>query len=158
MWSWSRLFAILCFLTGVCGASDTLADDRWGSDADFFAGLIPGELLSEDELGQYYGRGMPASIAVSVDLGNGSVLNFEDIGVNANDNSTNFVDQTNASEILGNSGILQNTPIIGNNNNVTINVGITVNMNTVSVLDSSGSSINVNQSMSLSGSLPVFGN
>lgn len=150
-------------LSGGWGGETGWAEASWTgeeSDADPFAGLIPGERLTDDELERYYGRGFDPTGAINVviDLGDGSLFTPGDLQFNNVDNGTEFVDQSNESEIFGNSGVLQNTPIIGNNNEVVINVNITVNMNTVSVMDSSGSSVNVTQNLNLSGSIPAFGN
>jgi hypothetical protein len=150
----AAIFCLGLVAAGDALAGHALAGNHWDGDAGFFVSLIPGEPLTEAELDQYYGRG----IQVTFDLGDGNVFTLDDFQVNNTNDSTNFLEQSNSSEISWNSGILQNTPIIGNNNQVTINVGITVNMNTVTVVDSSGSSINVNQSLALSGALSAFGN
>jgi hypothetical protein len=36
----------------------SLAATAWAGDAELFAGLVPGTVLTDEELGQHYGRGL----------------------------------------------------------------------------------------------------
>jgi hypothetical protein len=152
-----RMFAITCFL-----AAFTAADDAWSAsvfaaadNAALFEGLIPGEPLGNEELGQYYGRG----VSVNFNLGDGTEFTLEDYQFNNSAGTISTADTstlTNDSMFSDNAGIFQNTPVIGDGNQVNINVNITVNMNTVDVFDSAGASVLVNQTLDFGGTISAF--
>jgi hypothetical protein len=111
-------------------------------DAAVFEGLIPGEPLAEEELVEYYGKNIP----VSINVGGDGVITFQG---DISSSSTNH----NNSSITGNEGIAQVVPVIGNHNDVDIGVSITVNINTVTVQDTTGSDVHVNQVLDFNGVL-----
>jgi len=118
----------------------------WAGDEQFFKGLIPGVPLTETEISQVYGKGA----VVTFRLDNGSLLNVEG-QIDASQTSNQVTDTT------GNSGVTSVVPVVGDNNVVTINVSLDVRLNTVEVIDSQGSSINVNQSLDFGGVISTFG-
>ncbi len=139
-----RLLTLACFL-----AMFGLVRDLRAGDEEYFEGLIPGEPLAEWELDVYYGRGVP----ISFEIGSGAILNLENFPVS----SEEVLNLVNSADLSLTSGITENVSFIGDNNEVTITVGITVNINTVSIADSSGASITVNQSLSMSGGISALG-
>ena len=127
-----------------------------GQEAALFEGLILGEPVDPEELDWFYGRG----ISVNFNLADGTEFNLEDLQFGNNGSTINSADSstlTNDSVLTGNSGIFQNIPVIGDGNQVVVNVVITVNMNTVTIADSSGASILVNQTLDFGGSISALG-
>lgn len=152
-----RAFGTMCLLAALAAAGDVRAGSVFtaGDDALLLAGLIPGEFLTEQELDQYYGRG----VSVNFNLGDQGSFNLDGFQFGNNGSTINSADSstlTNDSLFSDNSGIFQNIPVIGDGNQVVINVAITVNMNTVSVEDSSGASILINQTLDFGGSISAF--
>jgi hypothetical protein len=147
----------MCFLALVSAAGHGWAASVFapGDDERLFAGLIPGEPLMEEELELFHGRG----VSVNFNLADGTNFELEDYQFNNSAGTISTADNTdiaNSSEFSDNSGIFQNIPVIGDGNQVTINVAITVNMNTVSVLDSAGASVLVNQTLDFSGAISAL--
>lgn len=110
------------------------------NDLELFDGLIPGEPLNQEEMGEVFGRG-----SWNFQLVDGSLVSLDGASVSQNQNQTSTVSQT--------SGITTSVPVIGDNNTVSLEVNVIVNLNTVTVLDSAGSSVNVNQSLDFGGGL-----
>lgn len=111
---------------------------RAGDEA--FAGLVPGEELSEVELSTHFG---------------GAVLNFTVNGGEMNSN-TGAIDvsqlNTIGSGAFGNSsGIVAVTQFQGDNNNVSVNINLEVNINTVTISGATGSTISVSNDLNLGG-------
>ncbi len=153
-----RILVTVCLLTVVGAAVEARASGAFapGQEAALFEGLIVGEPLDPEELDWFYGRG----ISVNFNLADGTTFNLEDLQFGNNGSTINSADSstlTNDSVFSGNSGIFQNIPVIGDGNQVVVNVVITVNMNTVSIEDSSGASILVNQTLDFGGSITAFG-
>ena len=152
-----KALVTMCFL-----AAFSLAGNGWtasvfapGDQELLFADVIPGEPLTDEELGGYYGRG----VSVNFNLGDGTEFVLEDYQFNNSAGTISTADTstlTNDSTFSENRGIFQNTPVIGDGNQVTINVDITVNLNTVTVADSAGASILVNQTLDFSGAITAL--
>lgn len=123
------------------GASGARAGDE-----QFFEGLIPGVPVTESELREIYGKG----VVLEFRLSDGSLVNV-DGAIDASQTSNQVTDTT------GNSGVTSVVPVVGDNNVVTINVSLDVRLNNVEVIDSQGSSINVNQSLDFGGVISTFG-
>jgi hypothetical protein len=119
--------------------SAALALPAW-AEGDAFAGLVPGDALSEAELSTYFG---------------GAVLNFTVNGGELNSN-TGAIDvsqlNTIGSGAFGNaSGIVAVTQFQGDNNNVSVNINLEVNINTVTISGATGSTISVSNDLNLGG-------
>ena len=124
-------------------------------EAYLFEGLIPGELLSNEELDEYYG----GEVSVNFNLGEETDFDLEDLQFGNNGSTINSADQvtlSNTSTFEGNDGIFQNIPVSGDHNQVIVNVNITVNLNTVTVADSAGASIQVNQTLDFAGAISAL--
>jgi len=106
-------------------------------DAGLFADLIPGEPLTDQELSHYYGKGV-----ATINVGGDGVVNFSGDFTSNNNNNFNLTDI---------SGIAQIVPVIGDNNIVNLGIEITINVNTVTIQDSNGSDIAVNQVLDFNG-------
>ncbi len=151
-----RALATMCIVATVLAAGNAGAGSVFSpGDSQLFAGLIPGERLSGEELGTYYGTG----VAVSINLADGTALELESLQFGNNGstiNSADTVSLSNTSTFSDNQGIFQNIPVSGDNNQVVVNVNITVNLNTVTVADSAGASIIVNQTLDFNGAISAL--
>lgn len=131
--SWIAWIAI-AWIGSVAFALPVRAED------EAFAGLVPGEALSETELSTHFG---------------GAVLNFTVNGGEINSN-TGAIDvsqlNTIGSGAFGNaSGIVAVTQFQGDNNNVSVNINLEVNINTVTISGATGSTISVSNDLNLGG-------
>lgn len=131
--SWFAWIAI-AWIGSVALALPARAED------EAFAGLVPGEALSETELSTHFG---------------GAVLNFTVNGGEINSN-TGAIDvsqlNTIGSGAFGNaSGIVAVTQFQGDNNNVSVNINLEVNINTVTISGATGSTISVSNDLNLGG-------
>lgn len=110
------------------------------AEDETFAGLVPGEVLSEAELSTQFG---------------GAVLNFTVNGGELNSNTgTIDVSQLNtigAGAFGNSSGIVAVTQFQGDNNNVSVNINLEVNINTVTISGATGSTISVSNDLNLGG-------
>ena len=153
-----RLLVMMCLFSVVLAAGEVRAGSVYSADETMlFAGLIPGDPLTEEELEFYHGRG----VSVNFNLADGTTFNLEDLQFGNNGSTINSADSstlTNESLLSDNAGIFQNIPVIGDGNQVVVNVAITVNMNTVEITDSAGASILVNQTLDFSGGISAFEN
>ena len=69
-----RALATMCIVATVLAAGNAGAGSVFSAgDSQLFAGLIPGEPLSGEELDTYYGTG----VAVSINLADGTALELE---------------------------------------------------------------------------------
>ena len=108
-----------------------------------FKGLIPGEPLAEAEYAEIHGKGPTFSFTLqdgSLVSNQGSLANF--------DQTSNQVANTSS-----NSGIIIPTQFVGDNNVVNVTVALEVNIGTVTVTDTQGSQVSVNQAVDLTGAL-----
>ncbi len=96
------------------------------NDLELFEGLIPGEPLEQEELGQIFGKG----VNLSFQLADGSLVSL--------DNATFSPIQNQTSSIFNTSGITSTVPVIGDNNTVNIIVDIDLRLNTIEILNSPG--------------------
>ena len=151
-----RALATMCIVATVSAAGNAGAGSVFSAgDSQLFAGLIPGEPLSGEELDTYYGTG----VAVSINLADGTALELESLQFGNNGstiNSADTVSLSNTSTFSDNQGIFQNIPVSGDNNQVVVNVNITVNLNTVTIDDSAGASIMVNQTLDFNGAISAL--
>jgi hypothetical protein len=152
-----RTFVAMCFLASLGAAAEASAGSVFAAATDvrLFEGLIPGDPLAQEELEEYYGRG----VTVNFNLGDGTAFTLEDYQFNNSAGTISTADTTditNDSVFSDNSGIFQNTPVIGDGNQVNINVSINVNLNTVTVAESSGASVLVNQTLDFGGTISAF--
>ncbi len=96
------------------------------TDLELFQGLIPGEPLDQEELGQIFGKG----VNLNFQLADGSLVSLDDATFSPIQNQT--------SSVFNTGGITSTVPVIGDNNTVNIIVDIDVRMNTVEVFNSPG--------------------
>lgn len=96
------------------------------NDIELFEGLIPGEPLDQEELGQIFGKG----VNLNFQLADGSLVSLDDATFSPIQNQT--------SSIFNTAGITSTVPVVGDNNTVNIIVDIDVRMNTVEIFNSPG--------------------
>ncbi len=111
------------------------AEPEAASGADFFAGLVVGEPLSDSELETFYGKGFTIDLSGAVN--NGSIA------------------QPISSTVTGGAfggaeGIMQVTQFTGDSNTVSVNVFLEVNINTTTITNSTGLNTTVTNGFSLS--------
>ncbi len=151
-----RALVMMCMFAVIAAAGNAGAGSVFTpEDSQLFAGLIPGERLSGEELGSYYGSG----VAVSINLADGTAFELEDLQFGNNGSTINSADTvtlSNTSEFTDNTGIFQNIPVSGDHNQVIVNVSITVNLNTVTIDDSAGASIIVTQTLDFNGAISAL--
>ena len=151
-----RAFATMCILATVSAAGNAVAGSVFSpGDSQLFAGLIPGERLSGEELDSYYGSG----VSVNFNIADGTDFDLDDLQFGNNGSTINSADTitlSNTSEFSDNQGIFQNIPVSGDHNQVVVNVNITVNLNTVTIDDSAGASIMVNQTLDFNGAISAL--
>ncbi len=106
-------------------------------EADF-AGLMPGQVVPEEELGRYFG---------------GAVVNFEvsDGSVATNTGAIDTSQLNSLGQGTFSGGINSVQQFQGDNNNVSVEINLTVNLNTVTVTNSGGAAVSVNQSLDFGG-------
>ena len=148
--------ATMCLFATVLAAGNAGAGSVFSpGDSQLFAGLIPGEVLSGEELGTYYGSG----VSVNFNIADGTEFDLDDLQFGNNGSTINSADNislSNTSEFSENQGIFQNIPVSGDHNQVVVNVNITVNLNTVTIDDSAGASIIVNQTLDFNGAISAL--
>jgi hypothetical protein len=108
------------------------------ADDEIFAGLMPGKVVPEEELGLYFGAAV-----VQFTASDGSVVT---------NSGTIDTSQLNS---LGNysatGGISTPIQFQGDHNSVNVTIHLEVNMNTVNVTESGGASVTVNQTLDFGG-------
>jgi hypothetical protein len=114
------------------GATVVRADD-----VDF-AGLMPGQVVPEEELARYFGGAV-----VNFDVNNGSVA------TNSGAIDTSQLNSLGQGTFSG--GINTIHQFQGDNNTVNVTIDLTVNLNTVTVTNSGGAAVSVNQSLDFGG-------
>ncbi len=151
-----RALATMCILATVSATGSAWAGSVFSaSNSQLFDGLIPGELLSGEEMGTYYGTG----VSVNFNIGEETTFDLQDLQFGNNGSTINSADTitlSNTSEFTDNQGIFQNIPVSGDHNQVVVNVNITVNLNTVTINDSAGASIMVNQTLDFNGAISAL--
>ena len=151
-----RALATMCMFAVIAAAGNAGAGSVFTpEDSQLFAGLIPGERLSGEELGSYYGSG----VSVNFNIGEDTEFDLQDLQFGNNGSTINSADTvtlSNTSEFTNNTGIFQNIPVSGDHNQVVVNVNITVNLNTVTIDDSAGASIMVNQTLDFNGAISAL--
>ncbi len=151
-----RALATMCIFAAVSAAGNAGAGSVFSpGNSQLFAGLMPGELLSGEELDSYYGSG----VSVNINLADGTAFELEDLQFGNNGSTINSADTitlSNTSEFTDNTGIFQNIPVSGDHNQVIVNVSITVNLNTVTIDDSAGATIMVTQTLDFNGAISAL--
>lgn len=135
-----RVAAVLLIGAIALGASGAArADD----ELPFFEGLIIGQAMDESELDAYYGKGNPQ---FTLECSGGNCV-YAPEGNTANQSSNM------SGVVTGNQGNTVSQQSVGDYNTLSTTIQIYVNIGTVTVLDSAGASVTVNQTTDLTGAL-----
>ncbi len=138
-----RTMVTMCLLGAVSVTGDARAGSVFAAgDEALFAGVIPGEVLSTEELDIFWGRGVP----VHFNLGEETTFTLD----------LDTVTLSNESVFSDNRGLFQTVSISGDQNNVSVEIYITVNLNTVTIADSERANILVNQRLGFDGAISAL--
>lgn len=120
---------------------------RADDELALYEGLVRGEAMNETEMDSYYGKGQEQFV-LQCSSGN---------CVFAPEGNTSSQNINMNGTVTGNEGITSNQQFTGDNNNVSTTVMITVNIGTVTVIDSAGAMITVNQNTDVEGVVQGLG-
>ena len=134
-------------LLGLVAVAGLASSQAWAGPEELFTGLIPGQVMTDDELGEHFGKGLEITVDGSSIFGpNGSTISADELST--------ISDQA----FSDSSGILQITQFHGDNNVVVMEVDLTINIGTVTLMDSNGNTITNMPTLDLSGQITGISN